>query len=238
MSKGSHNKGQAWGSARKKECPHCGAFKGAAHIRICKKNPDCDHELLAKKTAALKRNTMTKAESSPDPKPDPKPEPKEETPTPPAAAPVETPKEAEPPRPPADFMAARVAELRANRENNPQPSDQQPASVPVMPSSVAATPKRGIGKAAMVKLVSGLALIGLGFVGFKIWLTRRRPNTGESTMPEPQTYQGPRAWSPEPTKISPNDYVPYEGGGGYVPSPQSAWGEEQKERLKQRMAGN
>ena len=236
------NKGQAWGGAVKVECPHCKRFAGRSHQPICRDNPQRDetkaaaYEKRAKQALETRNRNRTKTDASrtteapmtdasPPPEPAAAPEP---TPAP-ESAPAPAPRRVEHG---SDFMTRRIAELKGQGSAAPVPPTA------IVPGSVSVQSKaRYVPMGVFTKMLAGIALIGLTVIGIRMWWRSRRPSTGQSTQARdeaPPRYNGPRAWSPEPTKVS-QDVIPYEGGGGFIPSPQTAWAADQQRRLRERM---
>ena len=248
------NKGQAWGGGAKVECPHCKTWKGRAHIRFCPKNPDRDEaalqqrsqrmrELRAQQTAAGRTPPATQPTAPPPaPMSDPTPPPAAGGPLDDVAQPPSAPQAGDgqgPRRVGPDFMQKRIAELR----KTPQDASAAPAAQPVVPSGVSVREKQGIGGKAIAKVATLVGALALAFIGWRVWRNHRRPGTGQSTAPvnvepERRAWEGPRAWTPEPRKVSPDDYIPSEHGGGFVPSPQTSWAEAQAAHLNKRQGGN
>lgn len=233
----------AWGGGAKEACPHCGAVRARNHQRLCEKNPNRDMALVERLRAGGRKRAAQDAPAlvvDTDLKPT-----GEAVQIPPdvnAAMNADLAVARPPPRPttvpiktaPANaqadaFMRARIEELR----NTKAPPAVTPAS-----GQVSAKPKTTWSftpSPLLIKLALGFgALASVGFL-WAAW--RRKKGESKAQAPPPamrETYKGPRAWTPDPSAmpVAKDDVVPSTYGGGYIPSPETAWDQKNAASLR------
>lgn len=235
------------------QCPFCRELRTSKHPAVCRLNPDREASPQMKNLRAVHAKAKAKKdESMPKPVQPPEPEPKpasvateaqpslqpepvhvEAPPTRKASIPIS----AESPRVDAsEFLRARVDEYR----QAPQPKPVQPVEMKRGP--IVFTPNPAMLKAV---LIGGLGLVA-GFMLLKYLRARKQDAPRRAAVQQreqqatiPAQRDLPRAWSPDPDRVAPGQWVPGPSsiGGGYVPSPQTAWSKSQDDVLKRRARG-